>query len=164
MSTQCLSRLAERAVNDSTCMKRNQWTAALFAVLLFGLGVLSGVLIEHYFSKGVVNAKTAEDYRQHYVAEMKSQLRLTPKQVGQLEVILDDTKAKYRAVRDQSRPAMLKIKEEQINRVKSILTPGQVPGYERLVADRERRYKEQEERDRAEEMKREAAHRAQAGQ
>ena len=145
-------------------MKRNQWTALLFAVLLFGSGVLSGVLGQRYFSTRIVNAKTAEDYRQHYVTEMKSQLKLTPKQVSELEVILDDTKAKYRAVREQSHPAMLKVKEEQISRVKSILTPEQVPAYERLVVERERRFKEQEERDRREEMKREATHRAQAGQ
>lgn len=145
-------------------MKRNQWTAILFAVLLFGSGVLSGVLGQRYFSTRVVNAKTAEDYRQHYVTEMKSQLNLSSKQVSQLEVILDDTKAKYKAVRDQSRPSILKVKEEQVRRVKSILAPEQVPAYERLVAERERRYKEQEERDRREEMKREAAHRAQAGQ
>lgn len=145
-------------------MKRNQWTAILFAILLFGSGVLSGVLGQRYFSTRIVSAKTAEDYRQHYVTEMKSQLHLTPKQVSQLEVILDDTKAKYKAVRDQSRPAMLKVKEEQVSRVKSILAPEQVPAYEQLVAERERRFKEQEERDRREEMKREAAHRAQVGQ
>jgi len=81
-----------------------------------------------------------------------------------LELILDETKAKYRAVREQSHPAMLKIKQEQVDRVKSILTPKQVPVYERLVAEREQRFKEQEERDRREERKREAAHRAQAGQ
>ena len=145
-------------------MKRNQWTALLFAVLLFGSGFLSGVLGQRYFATSTVSAKTAEDFRHHYVTEMKSQLNLTPKQVSQLEVILDETKAKYRAVRDQSRPAMLKIKQEQINRVKSILTPQQIPSYEQLVAERERRFREQEELDRREELKREAAHRAQAGQ
>ncbi len=145
-------------------MKRNQWTAIFFALLLFGCGVVAGVLGQRYFSTRIVNARTAEDFRQHYVTEMKSQLNLTPQQVSQLEVILDDTKAKYRAVRDQSRPAMLKVKEEQINRVKSILMPQQIPVYEQLVAEREHRYREQEERDRREEMKREAAHRAQAGQ
>ncbi|MBV8863973.1 MAG: hypothetical protein JO210_01075, partial [Acidobacteriaceae bacterium] len=57
-------------------MKRNQWTAILFAVLLFGSGLLAGILGQRYFSTRIVNAKTAEDYRQHYVTEMKSQLGL----------------------------------------------------------------------------------------
>jgi hypothetical protein len=48
---------------------------------------------------------------------------------------------------------MVTIRNEQIERVKSILTPAQVPAYERLVAEREQRTKEQEERDRKEEQR-----------
>jgi hypothetical protein len=144
-------------------MKRNRWTAILFAVLLFGCGVLCGVLAQRYLSATAVNAKTAEDFRHRYVSEMKSELKLTPDQVNRLEVILDETKAQYKAVRDESRPAMLKIKQEQILRVKSILSPEQVPAYEKLIAERERKFREQEERDRQSDLKQEAAHRAQAG-
>jgi hypothetical protein len=143
-------------------MTRNRWTAILFAVLLFGCGVVCGVLVERYLS-AVVNAKTAEGFRHGYVSEMRSKLQLTQDQVNRLEVILDETKAQYKAVRDESRPAMLKIKEEQIRRVQSILTPEQVPAYEKLVAERERKYREQEERDRQADLKQAAAHRAQAG-
>ena len=82
---------------------------------------------------------------------------MTPAQVAQLEAILDDTKAKVKALRDLYHPQMLKIKQEQINRVKSILTPEQIPAYEQLVAERERRAKDQEERDRNAEHKRAAA-------
>jgi Spy/CpxP family protein refolding chaperone len=78
---------------------------------------------------------------------MRSRLKLTDKQVDQLEAILDDTKARVKAVRDASRPAMLRIKNEQIARVTSILTPEQVTGYQKLVAERERRAKEQEDQD-----------------
>jgi hypothetical protein len=144
-------------------MRHNRWTAILFAVLLFGCGVVCGVLVQRYLSATVVNAKTAEDFRHRYVSEMKADLKLTPDQVNQLEVILDETKAQYKAVRDESRPAMLKIKAEQIRRVKSILRPEQVPAYDKLIAERERKYKEQEERDRQADLKQEAAHRAQAG-
>lgn len=144
-------------------MTRNRWTAILFAVLLFGCGVVCGVLAQRYLSAAVVNPRTAEDFRHRYVSEMKSKLKLTQDQINRLEVILDETKAQYKAVRDESRPAMLKIKEEQIRRVKSILTPEQVPVYEELVADRERKYRDQEERDRQADLKQEAAHRAQAG-
>ena len=63
---------------------------------------------------------------------------MTPAQVAQLEAILDDTKAKVKAVRELYHPQMLKIKQEQISRVKSILTPEQIPAYEQLVAERDR--------------------------
>ena len=115
-------------------MKRNQWTAALLAVLLFGCGILVGALGERFYAASSVSAKTAEDFRHHYISEMESRLKLTPAQVSQLETILDDTKAKYKVIRDASHPAMLKIKNEQIARVKSILTPQQIPAYEQLVS------------------------------
>ena len=141
-------------------MKRDRSMAAIFAVLLFCCGAAAGALAHRYFTANVVNAKSADDFRRHYMSEMQTKLKLTPAQADRLEVILDQTKKKYKAVRDQYHPAMLQIRTEQISQVKSILTPEQVPAYERLVADHERHAKEQEDRDRMEDQKREAAHRA----
>jgi hypothetical protein len=145
-------------------MKRNQWSAALFAVLLFCLGAAVGALGHRYYAATVVSAKTAEDFRHHYVAEMQSHLKLSPSQVSQLETILDETKARYKAVRDTYHPAMLKIKNEQIARVKAMLTPNQVPAYEQMVAEHEQRAREQEERDHQEELHRKAEHQAHPSQ
>ena len=128
-------------------MKTNRWSAALFALLLFACGVVAGVLGHRYYTATAVSAKSPDDFRHHYVSEMESRLKLTPAQVTQLEAILDDTRAKFHALREASRPAMLKIREEQIARVKSILTPEQIPAYDQLVAERERRAREQEERE-----------------
>lgn len=139
-------------------MKRNQWTALVLAALLFTCGAAIGALADHYYNGTVVSAKTgAEDFRQRYISEMRDKVKLTPAQMVQLEQILDDTKAKVKAVRDSVHPAMLKVRDEQIARVKAILTPPQIPAYEQLVAERERRAKEQEEHDRQEEQKRAAA-------
>jgi hypothetical protein len=135
-------------------MKRNQWTAAVMAVLLFCCGAAVGALGHRYYTATEVNAKGAEDFRHRYVSEMHSKLNLTPSQVTQLETILDETKAKFKAVKDSYRPAMLEIKKEQVSRVKSILTPQQIPIYNRLVAEREQRMKEQEERERRGQHKR----------
>ncbi|MFL6352047.1 MAG: hypothetical protein ACJ74Z_09380 [Bryobacteraceae bacterium] len=135
-------------------MRRNQWTAAVVAVLLFCCGAAVGALGHRYYASTEVNAKSAEDFRHRYVSEMRSKLSLTPSQVTQLETILDETKAKFKAVKDSYRPAMLEIKKEQVSRVKSILTQQQAPIYERLVAEREQRMKEQDERERREQQKR----------
>jgi Spy/CpxP family protein refolding chaperone len=135
-------------------MKRNQWTAAVMAVLLFCCGAAVGALGHRYYTATEVNAKGAEDFRHRYVSEMHSKLNLTPSQVTQLETILDETKAKFKAVKDSYRPAMLEIKREQVSRVKSILTPQQIPIYDRLVAEREQRMKEHDERERREQHKR----------
>jgi Spy/CpxP family protein refolding chaperone len=141
-------------------MKRNQWTAALIAVLLFCCGAAFGVLAHRYYTSTSVSAKSAENFRHHYISEMRSKLNLSESQVTQLEAILDQTKQKMKAVRDSYHPTMLKIKEEQMNRVKSILTPQQIPVYERLVTEREQRMKEEEERERREEHTRAAERQA----
>lgn len=141
-------------------MKRNQWAAALLAVLLFVCGAGVGALANHLYERNVVIAKNADDYRQRYINEMQSRLKLTAIQVDQLQSILDDTKARVKAVRDSYHPQMLKIKSEQISRVKSILTAQQIPVYEQLVAEHERRAREQEEHDRQEDARRAAARHA----
>jgi hypothetical protein len=129
-------------------MQRNQLAAVAFAALLFGGGAAVGALGHRYYSATVVNAKGTDPGRHRYIAEMQDRLKLTPAQLTQLETILDETKAKYHAVRDSYKPQMLKIKQDHIERVKSILTPAQIPAYEKLVAEREQRGREQEERDR----------------
>jgi preprotein translocase subunit SecF len=134
-------------------MKRKQWAAGSFAVLLFCSGAAVGALGHRYYSATVVSAKTSDDFRHRYVVEMQTTLKLSPAQISQLETILDETKAKYKAVRDSYHPEMVSIRNEQIERVKSILSPAQVPGYERLVAEREQRAKDQEEHDRQEEQR-----------
>jgi hypothetical protein len=143
-------------------MKRSQSTALIFAVLLFACGVAVGALGHRYYASSTVMAKSAEDYRQRYVSEMQGKLKLTPKQVTQLQVILDETKAKARSVREQYRPAIASVKEEQVKRVKSILNSEQVPAYDRMVAERERHFREAEERDRQQDAKQSALHRQQA--
>ena len=135
-------------------MKRNQATALFLAAILFCCGVATGVLAHRYYAMSVVSARNAEDFRQRYISEMRSTVHLTPAQVTQLEAILDQTKAKYKAIKDTYRPAILEIKRQQINQVKSILRPDQIPLYDRLVAERERRMAEQEAREAREERRR----------
>jgi len=121
-----------------------------------------GALGDRYYTSTAVSAKAgAEDFRQRYLSETRQRVKLTPAQVTQLEQILDETKAKFRAVRDSYHPAMLKIREEQIARVKAILTAEQIPAYEQLVAERERHAKEQEARERRQERDRAAARQSQ---
>ena len=136
-------------------MRRNHLAAVALAIGLFVCGAAVGAMAERYYTVRVVVAKTfSEDFRQHYISETRERVHLTAAQVSQLETILDETKAKVKAVRDVYRPEMLKIREEQIARVKTILTPDQIPAYEELVSERARHAKEQEEHDRIEEKKR----------
>jgi Spy/CpxP family protein refolding chaperone len=129
-------------------VKRNQLAAAVFAALLFGCGAAVGALGHRYYASTTVSPPGNPDAARHrYISEMQDRLKLTPAQLSQLETILHETKAKTRAVRDSYQPQMLKIKQEHIERVKSILTAEQIPAYEKLVAEREQRAREQEAHD-----------------
>lgn len=139
-------------------MNSNKIKAVLFAIVLFGFGLAVGALAHRYYAASTVSAKTAEDFRHKYVSEMQTKLKLTQHQVDQLQVILDETKAKVKAVRDTYHPEMVKIKDAQLTRVKSILSENQAKQYEAMVAEREQQSKEQEARDRQEEQRQREAH------
>jgi hypothetical protein len=128
-------------------MQRNQLAAAGFAALLFAGGAVVGALGHRYYAATAVSA-SSETAHHRYIQEMQDRLKLTSAQVVQLETIMRETKAKTRAVRDSYQPQMLKIKQDHIESIKAILTPEQIPAYEKLVAEREQRSREQEERDR----------------
>ena len=139
-------------------MNSNKTKAVLFALLLFGFGAAVGALGHRYYTATAVSAKTAEDFRHKYILEMQSKLKLSQRQVDQLQVILDETKAKVKAVRDTYHPEMVKIKDAQLTKVKSILSDSQVKQYEAMVAEREQQSKIQEEHDRQEEQRQREAH------
>jgi hypothetical protein len=134
-------------------MNSNKTKAALFALLLFGLGALVGALGHRYYSATVVIANNAQDWRHKYVSEMQTKLKLNQHQVDQLQVILDDTKEKVKAMRESHHPEMVKIKDDQLTKVKSILSADQAKQYEAMVAEREQHAKEQEEHDRQDDQR-----------
>lgn len=138
-------------------MKRNNLPAVFVAVLLFVLGAIVGALAHRYYSPTVVVANSPESFRHSYISEMRSKLGLTTKQVVSLQDILDETKSQIKAVRDRSHPEMVRIRQEQSARVRALLTPSQIPAYEKLQAERERHSREQEVRDQQNEQKRKDA-------
>jgi hypothetical protein len=139
-------------------MNTNKVKAALFAVLLFAFGAAAGALGHRYYAATVVSAKTAEEYRSRYISEMQTKLKLDQHQVDQLQVILDDTKAKFRAARESHHPEMVRIKDEQVARVKALLSAEQTKQYEAIVAEREQHAKEQDDHDRQEEARQRETH------
>jgi hypothetical protein len=138
-------------------MQRNQVTAVLSAVLLFGCGSTVGVLGQRYYEHGKNDAaNSSEDWRVEYMNEMRTRAHLTDGQLQKLSLILDQTKQEYRDMRERHKPELLEIKQNQMTRVKSILTAEQIPLYEQLISEREQRQKDQDDKDRAAEQKRKA--------
>jgi hypothetical protein len=126
-------------------MKRPQQLALLFGVLIFVLGLASGILGHRLYESGAVNA--ADSWRTRYVNEMQRRLDLTPLQIDKLNDVLDDTRAKVRAVKDKYRPQMLDIKQQQIAAMKALLNPKQEAEYDKFLDEKEEKAKQQDVRE-----------------
>jgi hypothetical protein len=114
---------------------------ALYAVLIFVSGAALGAIGHQYFTPAPASAN---QYRSQYMQEMKTRLKLSPEQARQVETILDETRAKYRELRERHRPEMQAIQEDQTSRVNAMLSAEQQAEYALLRKEREERRKAQQ--------------------
>ena len=125
-------------------MKRLSLVAALSLSLVFASGVAVGGFAYHLYRTKTVSAKapkTPDDYRRSYMTEMTTRLHLTSDQVSKLNVILDETRAKFREFRERTRPEMKQIHDTQREKIRSMLNKEQSAEYERMLQERENRQK-----------------------
>lgn len=133
-------------------MNRSNATLALYLSLVFVSGAAVGALGHRYFvQQPQVSAErkarpTPEEFRRMYMAEMRGRLKLSDDQAAKLEVILDDTRTRYREMREKHRPEMKAIQDEQVLRINAILSADQQTEYTKMREERERRKKEEEAR------------------
>lgn len=124
-------------------MKRSNLVLAAYMLAVFLSGGVVGFLVHHLYSMRPVNAKTAprdpDDYRRKYVEEMRSRLNLQEAQVQQLSAILDSTRLRYREFRAKHRPEIISIQEEQVSRIRAMLSEPQRLEYEAMRAERDRK-------------------------
>jgi len=135
-------------------MKRPGLAAALYVVLVFVSGAVVGGFADRlYTAKSVsasVNLPKPADWRKKYVEDITKRVHLSPQQVGELGAILDDTQTKYHEEHDRSKQQLALFHTEQVQKVHDILSPVQLPDYEKFLAERE---KERELRDKDKQSK-----------
>ena len=110
-------------------MRRTTLTTALYLLLVFLSGAVVGAFaLRLYTLKSVSasNPKTPEEYRRQYVAEMRTRLKLTEQQVSQLVPILDETRRRYHELKEKNRPALNAIQDDQVAKIRSILSGDQL--------------------------------------
>jgi len=83
---------------------------------------------------------------QDAVAWLDRELKLTPEQRQQLEVILDETAAGYRGIRERVGPEYEAVRQAGREKIRALLTPEQRARFEELVRaiDEERARRRQE--------------------
>lgn len=123
-------------------MRRAALTTGLYLSLLFLSGVVVGVFGYRLYTLNSVNAsvnpRNPEEFRRRYVAEMRTRLKLTGDQVTRLGPILDETRQLHHELVDKHRPEFKAIHDEQIRKIRGILTDAQQAEYTRMLDEREK--------------------------
>lgn len=119
-------------MSDATAKQR----AALWVAVVFLLGAALGGVVGYIFAHRAVSASlqlTVTQRRAQKVEELTRMAKLTPEQRQQLESILSDLHAQYKTFDDKRDDARNDARQNSRNRIRAILTPDQVPGFEEFL-------------------------------
>lgn len=110
-------------------------------IAVFLLGIALGALGMYYWGGRVLANRS-----HHFFEDMTHEVGLTPDQQKQIEVIIQDTRGKFQAIDDQTRPQYDQVRQQARDRIRAFLTPEQQPKFEDFVrrVDEERKKKEKE--------------------
>jgi hypothetical protein len=129
-------------------MLKSKSSALLSLLLVFLSGVLVGGFAYRLYNVSLVagpnNGKKPdpEEIRKRIVADMRGRLKLDARQVDQLQQIFDQTRDQFHQIHDKMNAEGQAIHNGQIEKVKAILRPDQLPLYEQWRAERDRERKE----------------------
>lgn len=132
-------------------MTRKNLPIALYLLLVFVSGAVVGALGYRTYNPPTARSGSANpappvvEWRRQYMEESKARLNLSDDQIKKLQVVLDQTNARFIEARKQDKQAIQQIREEHVARVREILTPEQQPKYDQLRAERDQRFKRQQE-------------------
>jgi exopolysaccharide biosynthesis protein len=120
-------------------MANTKLSAFLSLLLVFCSGIAVGAVGYH-----VYNSKrhlTPEEFRNRVVQEMTKEVHLDDRQVASLKQIYEDTRASFDEARSRENSKLhaegQAIHDQQVEKIKNILRPDQIPLYDALRARHE---------------------------
>ena len=127
-------------------MLKSKSSALLSLILVFLSGTLVGAVSYRLYMVNSVNSggvppgrppgkMDPEEVRKKRVAEMKEKVKLDDDQVARLNVIYDNTKVQFEALKKQGDQEAHGIWEKQRDAVRAILRPEQLPLYEQHLKE-----------------------------
>ena len=121
-----------------------QTKISLYVALVFLSGVVLGVFGQRFYAATTVNANVAKpaSFRARYMEESQRRLNLTEPQLTKLMQIFDETRDRMDEVNRRMEPVMTGIRNEQIDKIRAMLTPEQLVEYEKLRKERDERAKQ----------------------
>lgn len=134
-------------------MKFSRATIALYVGLVFACGGVLGFFANRLYATGwafftpttasaAKTPPTPAELRKHLLDDLQSRLNLTPDQLQQLNIILDESQAQVNAIHAQMDPQLEAVRQNQITRMKLMLNPGQQTEYDKWRQERIERQKQ----------------------
>ena len=124
-------------------MRFTRWTVALYMALVFACGGVVGAFAHRLYTVSGVSANAAqrnpEEFRKRFMADLKARLQLSDDQAAKLGTIMDQTRARFRDVRDKFEPEMQRIREDQREKIGELLSPSQQAEWQKIMEERQRR-------------------------
>jgi hypothetical protein len=124
-------------------MKLTRWTVALYMALVFACGGVVGAFAYRLYTVSGVSAnvgqRNPEEFRRRFMADLKMRLQLTDDQAAKLSVLMDETRSRFRDVREKFEPEMQKIREDQRQKISELLSPSQQAEWQKIMDERQRR-------------------------
>lgn len=124
-------------------MKLTRWSVALYMALVFACGGVVGAFAHRLYTVSGVSAnvgqRNPEEFRKRFMTDMKERLQLSDDQAAKLGSIMDETRARFRDVREKFEPEMQKIREDQRRRISELLSPSQQAEWQKIMEERQRR-------------------------
>jgi Spy/CpxP family protein refolding chaperone len=124
-------------------MKRPALSVALSLIIVFLSGVAAGALGYHFLVPKPKRPPTPEEYRQAWIKEMRTRLKLNEQQIRQLDQILDSTRQKFHDLRERQRPEVKALQDVQTEAIKAILSPEQQAEFAKMRKEREQKRNQQ---------------------
>ena len=127
-------------------MKRWTLPIALYMFVVFLSGSVLGALGYRLYSPPTARSGSGpklspEEWRRKNMEEMRQKLNLTADQIQKLNTVYDETHSRFEAAHQTNSQVVKQIREEHVAKIRSLLTPDQLPKYEQLRAEREQRDK-----------------------
>jgi Tfp pilus assembly protein PilN len=138
-------------------VKRSQLGIILSLFAVFGSGIVVGAFGYHSYTAKTVNATvrppakkdTPEEWRRKYIHELQTKLNLDDKQLAQLNAVLDETRERFKALKEHQKQETEEVRASHTERVRAMLRPEQLPQYQKFRDEREQKIKEQAAKEKA---------------
>ena len=132
--------------------------ARLLVVSVFVIGFAAGALSLNLYQRLNPSSKREGGPRgsAEVLIKMSEQVGLEADQQEQIRKILDETRDKYRAVREEMEPSIKPfesrfnaVRQESRDRIRALLTPEQLPKYETMIENHDKMREQERERERS---------------